>query len=191
MTKSALSFAAACGFLLLAGEAHAQSLTLSSPDIKEGATIANDQVFKGFGCTGNNISPALSWSGAPAGTKSFAITMYDPDAPTGSGWWHWVVFNIPPSVTSLPKGAGNRGRALGKALMPRGAVQSRTDFGTDGYGGPCPPPGEPHHYQITVYAVDVAALPNARHRTATAAMVGFDLHSHTLAKSTLTGLYGR
>jgi len=202
MTKSAFSLVAACSLLLLTGEAHAQSLTLSSPDIKEGATIANEQVFKGFGCTGKNISPALNWSGAPAGTKSFAVTMYDPDAPTGSGWWHWVVFNIPPSVTSLPKGAGNRIPPVvtslakgagyrGKALMPRGAVQSRTDFGTEGYGGPCPPPGEPHHYQITVYAVDVAALPNARHRTATAAAVGFDLHSHTLAKATLTGLYGR
>jgi len=188
MTRLAFLFAAACGFLLFAGEAHAQSFTLSSPDIKDGATMANDQVFKGFGCTGNNISPALSWSGAPEGTKSFALTMYDPDAPTGSGWWHWVVFNIPPSVTSLPKGAGDRD----KRLMPRGAVQSRTDFGTTGYGGPCPPPGDkPHHYQITIYAVDTAALPNARHRNASAALVGFDLHSHTLGKATLTGMYGR
>jgi Raf kinase inhibitor-like YbhB/YbcL family protein len=188
MTRLAFSFAAAFGFLLLAGGAHAQSLTLSSPDIKEGATIANDQVFKGFGCTGNNISPALSWSGAPKDTKSFALTMYDPDAPTGSGWWHWVVFNIPPSITSIPKGAGDRG----KGLMPGGAVQSRTDFGTNGYGGPCPPPGaKPHHYQITIYALDVAALPNAKHRNASAALVGFDLNSHTLAKATLTGMYGR
>jgi len=188
MARPVLSFAAACGFLLLAGEAHAQSLTLSSPDIKEGTTIANDQIFKGFGCTGNNISPALSWSGAPAGTKSFALTMYDPDAPTGSGWWHWVVFNIPSSVTSLPRGAGDPSRKL----MPYGAVQSRTDFGTDGYGGPCPPPGtKPHRYQITVFAVDVPKLRDAKNNSATAALVGFDLGSHTLAKATLTGLYGR
>ncbi len=188
MTRLGFSFAAACTLLLCAGPAGAQSLTLSSPDIKEGATIANEQVFKGFGCTGNNVSPALSWSGAPAGTKSFAVTVYDPDAPTGSGWWHWVVFNLPATATSLPKGAGDPK----KHLMPKGAVQSRTDFGSDGYGGPCPPPGDkPHHYQITVFAVDVDKLPDAKDHSASAALVGFDLHFHTLGKATLTGLYGR
>jgi Raf kinase inhibitor-like YbhB/YbcL family protein len=171
-----------------AGAARAQSLTLTSADIKEGATIANEQVFKGFGCTGGNLSPALSWSGVPTGAKSLAVTMYDPDAPTGSGWWHWVVFNIPTATTSLPKGAGD----VKKKLMPKGAIQSRTDFGSDGYGGPCPPPGDkPHHYQITVYAVDVDKLPDAKNDQASAALVGFDLHFHTLAKATLTGVYGR
>src|ERR1700678_187199 len=87
--------------------ANAQSMSLTSSEVKEGATIANEQVFKGFGCTGNNVSPSLSWSGAPSATKSFAVSIYDPDAPTGSGWWHWVVFNIPANVTSLPKGAGD------------------------------------------------------------------------------------
>lgn len=188
MTKLAFSFAVLFSALTVAGEAGAQSLTLSSPDIKEGATIASEQVFKGFGCTGSNISPALSWSGAPAGTKSFAVTVYDPDAPTGSGWWHWVVFNLPPSATSLPKDAGDPK----KKLMPKGAVQSRTDFGSDGYGGPCPPPGDkPHRYQITIFAVDVDKLPDAKDHSASAALVGFDLHFHTLAKATLTGLYGR
>ena len=100
--KLAFWSAAICASLIGARATHAQSLTLSSPDIQEGATIANEQVFKGFGCTGSNVSPALSWSGVPAGTKSFAVTMYDPDAPTASGWWHWVVFNLPPTVTSLP-----------------------------------------------------------------------------------------
>jgi hypothetical protein len=134
-----------------------------------------------------NVSPALSWSGAPAGTKSFALNIYDPDAPTGSGWWHWVVFNIPPATTSLPKGAGD----VKKKLMPKGAIQSRTDFGADGYGGPCPPAGDkPHHYQITVFAVDVDKLPDANNDTASAALVGFDLHFHTLAKATLTGFTG-
>jgi Raf kinase inhibitor-like YbhB/YbcL family protein len=167
---------------------HAQTMKLTSPDIAPGATIANQQVFKGFGCTGDNISPALSWSGAPANTKSFALSVYDPDAPTGSGWWHWVVFNIPAGTTSLPKDAGN----VSKGLMPKGAVQSRTDFGADGYGGPCPPKGDkPHHYRITVFAVDVDKLPDAKDDTASAALVGFDLHFHTLAKATLTGLYGR
>jgi len=168
--------------------ANAQSLTLTSPDLKEGGTIAAEQVFAGFGCTGGNQSPALSWSGAPSGTKSFAVSIYDPDAPTGSGWWHWVVFNIPPGTTSLPKNAGE----VSKKLMPAGAIQSRTDFGASGYGGPCPPPGDkPHHYKITVFAVDVAALPDATGEAASAALVGFDLNFHTLAKATLTGLYGR
>jgi Raf kinase inhibitor-like YbhB/YbcL family protein len=180
---------AAFGLVVLgAGAASAAELTLTSPDIKDGATIAKVHVFKGFGCTGGDISPALSWSGAPAGTKSFAITMYDPDAPTGSGWWHWVVFNIPAKVTSLPEGAGN----VKKHSMPKGAIQSRTDFGIDGYGGPCPPKGDkPHHYQITLFAVDVAKLPDAKSASVSPALVGFDLHFHTLAKATLTGLYGR
>src|SRR6185437_9943259 len=143
--------------------ANAQSMSVNSSEIKEGGTIANEQVFKGFGCTGNNVSPSLSWSGAPTATKSFAVSIYDPDAPTGSGWWHWVVFNIPANVTSLPKGAGD----VKKKLMPKGAIQSRTDFGSDGYGGPCPPPGDkPHRYQITVFAVDVDKLPDAKNDAA-------------------------
>jgi Raf kinase inhibitor-like YbhB/YbcL family protein len=168
--------------------ANAQTMTLTSPDISEGATLANEQVFKGFGCTGDNVSPALSWSGAPAATKSFAVTVYDPDAPTGSGWWHWVAYNIPAGTTALAKGAGDPA----KKLMPEGAIQSRTDFGAPGYGGPCPPPGDkPHHYNITVFAVDVDKLPDAKDDQASAALVGFDLHFHTLAKATLTGVYGR
>jgi Raf kinase inhibitor-like YbhB/YbcL family protein len=180
---------AALGLSLFgASAAVADEMTLTSTELKEGASIANEQVFKGFGCTGGNISPALSWSGAPSATKSFAISVYDPDAPTGSGWWHWVVFNLPASTTSLPKGAGD----VKKKLVPKGAIQSRTDFGAGGYGGPCPPAGDkPHHYQITVFAVDVDKLPDAKNDAASAALVGFDLHFHTLAKATLTGLYGR
>jgi hypothetical protein len=188
MMKLAVWIAALGACLIGVTGARAQSMTLTSPDIKEGATIANEQVFKGFGCTGSNISPALSWSDAPKGTKSFALTVYDPDAPTGSGWWHWVVFNIPADVTGLPKGAGDPK----KGAMPKGAIQSRTDFGADGYGGPCPPPGDkPHHYQITIFAVDLDKLPDAKDHSASAALVGFDLHFHTLGKTTLTGLYGR
>jgi Raf kinase inhibitor-like YbhB/YbcL family protein len=188
MTKLAYWAAALGVSVLLTGGANAQSMTLTSPDIAEGATIGNEQVFKGFGCTGSNVSPALNWSGAPAGAKSFAVTMYDPDAPTGSGWWHWVVFNIPAGTSALPKGAGD----VKKKLIPKGAIQSRTDFGADGFGGPCPPPGDkPHHYQITVFAVDVDKLPDAKNNMASAALVGFDLNFHTLAKATLKGLYGR
>jgi len=188
MTKVAVWIGGLVLAALGPGVAYAQSMTLNSLDISGGGTIANEQVFKGFGCAGGNVSPALSWSGAPSRTKSFALTIYDPDAPTGSGWWHWVVFNIPPGTTSLPKNAGD----VNKKLMPKGAIQSRTDFGADGYGGPCPPPGDkPHRYQITIFSVDVAKLPDAKNDSASAALVGFDLHFHTLAKATLTGLYGR
>jgi Raf kinase inhibitor-like YbhB/YbcL family protein len=178
----------ACLSLCALSAANAQNMTLASPDLKDGGSIANEQVFSGFGCTGGNVSPALNWSGAPEGTKSFAVTMYDPDAPTGSGWWHWVVFNIPAGVTSLPKGAGD----ASKKLLPEGAIQSRTDFGVGGYGGPCPPPGHgQHHYIFTVFALDVDKLPDAKDDGASAALVGYDLNFHALAKATLTGLYGR
>ena len=187
MTKLTIWLAALGVSALGASVANAQNLSLTSAEIKEGATIANEQVFKGFGCTGGNISPSLSWSGAPSGTKSFAVSIYDPDAPTGSGWWHWGVFNIPAGTTSLPEGAGD----AKKKLLPKGAIQGRNDFGAHGYGGPCPPAGDkPHHYQITVFAVDVDKLPHAK-SDAGSALVNSDLRSHTLAKATLTGLYSR
>src|SRR5476651_2274934 len=155
MTKCALWIAALGVSALGSSAANAQSLTLTSSDIKEGGTIVNEQVFKGFGCTGGNVSPALSWSGAPSGTKSYAVTVYDPDAPTGSGWWHWVLYNIPASVTALPEHAGD---ASGK-LLPPGAVQGRTDFGTPDFGGACTPAGDkPHRYFFTVYALKTEKL---------------------------------
>jgi Raf kinase inhibitor-like YbhB/YbcL family protein len=164
----------------------AEAFELTSPEIAPGAKIAEEQVFSGFGCTGKNVSPELKWSGAPAGTKSFALMVYDPDAPTGSGFWHWVMFDIPPDVTELPKGAGDP--KAGKA--PKGAIQSRTDFGVPGYGGPCPPQGDPpHHYHFMLFATDAAKLgPDAE---TSAAVVGFNLHFHTLAKTELLGTYGR
>jgi len=171
---------------LFAGSAAAAKFTLSSPEIKQGGAIADEQVFNGFGCTGKNISPELKWSGAPAAAKSFALTVYDPDAPTGSGFWHWVVFNIPATATSIPKNAGD----VKANLMPAGAVQSRTDFGVPGWGGPCPPQGDkPHRYIFTLFAVDVDKL-DANADTS-AAVVGFNLHFHTLAKATFTGKFGR
>ena len=164
----------------------ADGFTLTSAEIAEGGTIAGGQTFNGFGCTGANISPSLSWKGAPAGTKSFALTMYDPDAPTGSGFWHWLVVNIPPTATTLPKGAGKPNAHL----LPEGALQTRTDFGAPGYGGPCPPKGDkPHRYQFTLFALDVDKLPVDA--DASGAVVGFNLHFHTLAKAAFTGLYGR
>jgi Raf kinase inhibitor-like YbhB/YbcL family protein len=160
-------------------------MSLTSPDIEPGGRIADEHTFNGWGCSGKNLSPALSWSGAPAGTKSFALTLYDPDAPTGSGFWHWVMFNIPPDVTHLASGAGDPK----SPAAPKGAVQSRTDFGTPGYGGPAPPKGDkPHRYQFTIFAVDLDKL-DADENTS-AAVVGFNLNFHTLAKATLTGLFG-
>jgi Raf kinase inhibitor-like YbhB/YbcL family protein len=159
---------------------------VTSTAFKNGGTIPMMQVFNSFGCTGKNQSPALQWSGAPAGTKSFAVTIYDPDAPTGSGWWHWIVFNIPTTVTNLPLNAG----AANSAVLPAGAVQGRTDFGVSSYGGPCPPVGDkPHHYQVTVYALKIDKLP--LDSGASGAMVGYYLHFNTIAKTRLTGRYGR
>jgi Raf kinase inhibitor-like YbhB/YbcL family protein len=164
----------------------AGSMALTSSDIQAGATIKDEQVFNSFGCTGQNISPALSWSGVPASAKSLALTVYDPDAPTGSGWWHWIVFDIPPSATGLPKNAGN----VSNHLAPAGSVQSRTDFGTPGWGGPCPPQGDPpHHYIFTIYALDVDHI--GANAEASAAFIGYNLHFHTLDKASFTGLYGR
>jgi Raf kinase inhibitor-like YbhB/YbcL family protein len=186
MARSAVWIAALFASALGPSAAHAQSLTLTSPDIKEGGTIANEQLLKGFGCTGDNISPALSWSGAPAGTKSFAVHMLDPDAPTGSGWWHWVVFNIPADVMSLPAGASDP--AAGK--LPKGAVQSRTDFGKPGYGGPCPPQGDkPHRYIFKVFALKTDKLD--LDESASGALVGFMLNANKLGTAEFTATYGR
>ena len=159
---------------------------VTSTEFINGGTLSATQVFNSFGCTGGNHSPSLSWGGAPAGTKSFAVTIYDPDAPTGSGWWHWTVFDIPASVTHLPADAGSE-KGTG---LPAGAVQGRTDFGFSHFGGPCPPVGDaPHHYQVTVYALKVDKL--GLDANSSGAMVGYYLHMNSLAKVTITGLYGR
>lgn len=164
-------------------EAYAEGFSARSDDYVDGMAIANKHVFNGFGCSGENVSPQISWNGAPEGTKSYAVTIYDPDAPTGSGWWHWVVFNIPVSITQLPQGAS----ALG---MPEGAIQSRTDFGAPGYGGPCPPEGHgDHHYILTVHALDTDKLD--LDKEASGALVGYMLNQHGLGKAQITALYSR
>lgn len=165
--------------------AQAAGFTLTSPTIKHGATLTKAQVFNGFGCSGDNVSPELKWSGAPAGTKSFAVTVYDPDAPTGSGWWHWVVINLPADSTGLAEGAGG---AAGK--LPAGAMQGRTDFGSAGFGGACPPQGDkPHRYVFTVYALKTDKLELAA--DSPAAMVGFMINANKLGKASFTATYGR
>lgn len=182
MTKTALALLLAASSLA----AQADGFTLASPTIKPGSTLTQEQVFSGFGCTGKNVSPALKWSGAPEGTKSYAVTVYDPDAPTGSGWWHWVVYNLPASVTELGAGAGD---ASG-ANLPKGAAQGRTDFGSAAFGGACPPPGDkPHRYIFTVHALKVDKIePPA---DATAALIGFLINANRLGKASFTAKYGR
>ncbi|RBM07940.1 kinase inhibitor [Novacetimonas cocois] len=160
------------------------TFTLTSRAFHEGDRLPEAQVFDGMGYCGGNISPPLAWSGAPEGTKSFAITMYDPDAPTGSGWWHWVVINIPANVTSLPAGAGS-----GDANLPEHAVMTRTDFGGNVYGGAAPPPGAEHHYIFTIHALDIERIDLPT--DASGAMVGFVVGKHSLGSATLTAVYGK
>jgi Raf kinase inhibitor-like YbhB/YbcL family protein len=168
-------------FLLSGFLASAQTFTLKSNDI--GGQATNKQFFNGFGCHGDNISPALQWENAPAGTQSFAVTMYDKDAPTGSGFWHWVIFNIPANIMELKSDAGNPA----KGLAPAGAVQSLTDFGKQGYGGPCPPPGPSHEYLITVFALKGKLNLD---QNSSPAIVGFNIWSNTLAKASIV-MYGQ
>ena len=167
--------------------------TLTSPTIKNGGTLTIDQVFKGFGCEGKNISPALAWRGAPKDAKSFAVTVYDPDAPTGSGWWHWVMFNIPADVSTLEADAGNVAATPSTpSKAPKGAVQSRTDFGAPGFGGACPPVGsvkKPHRYIFTVYALKTDKLD--LDANASGALVGYMLNANKIAKASFTAKYGR
>lgn len=172
----------------LAAPAFAQenAFHLTSTAFAEGGLLPPQQVLDGFGCSGGNRSPDLAWTAPPAGTRSLAVTVYDPDAPTGSGWWHWVVFGLPPSAQGLTEGAGD---PSGVALPP-GAVQARTDFGGPGYGGACPPEGDPaHRYVFTVWALGADSLP--LDADASGAMVGFFLNRLAVGKATLTARYGR
>ncbi|MEM6375039.1 MAG: YbhB/YbcL family Raf kinase inhibitor-like protein [Pseudomonadota bacterium] len=162
----------------LSGAASAEGLTLSSPDIAEGQQLASDFVFQGFGCEGGNVAPTLSWSGAPEGTESFAVTVYDPDAPTGSGWWHWFAFNIPNDVTSLPGGEA----------MPSGTVELTNDYGATGFGGACPPPGEVHRYMFTVHALGTKLEID---NSVSNALAGFMVNANSLESSTITAVFTR
>ncbi len=161
-----------------------KTFTLSSNDL--GGQTTKNQEFNGFGCSGDNISPQLSWENAPEGTKSFAVTMYDPDAPTGSGFWHWVVFDIPSNVNELVTNAGN----VELNIAPKGAIQSITDYGIKGFGGPCPPEGHGfHQYIITVYALKTDKL--GTQENTNPAVVGFNLWNQTIAKASIVAYYKR
>ena len=174
MKKILLSLACCTSFLF------ADNFTLKSEELK--GQLTNKQVFSGFGCSGENISPELSWKDAPKGTKSFAITVYDPDAPTGSGWWHWVVFDISKDKFTLPSGFGNS--------ESKDAIQSITDFGKTGFGGACPPKGDKaHRYIFTVHSLDIETI--SLDKNSNPALVGYYLNAHSLAKASLISYYGR
>jgi hypothetical protein len=163
----------------------AQAMTLTSPDVKADAPIGLDFVYDGFGCTGKNISPGLNWTDPPAGTKSFAVTLYDPDAPTGSGWWHWLVYDIPGNSDGLPTGLGS-----GATPVPKYVRQGPNDYGSANYGGPCPPVGAAaHRYVFTVYALPVEQLEVPE--GASAAMIGFNLKAQAIGSASFTATFGR
>lgn len=165
--------------LLFASDSEGK-MTLTSTSVQDGKSLTKAQVFDKWGCTGKNVSPQLAWANVPEGTKSFAVTMYDPDAPTGSGWWHWMVVNIPAKVVSLSAHAGNETNEF----LPEGARQIANDFGFKGFGGACPPEkAKPHNYTITVYALDVETLDLPENPTA--AYGGYFIHQHMIDKAEL------
>ena len=184
--RAALSTLAAGLLCALATPSQSQAagaFALTSADLRDGGTVDAKQVFDRGNCHGGNRSPQLSWSNAPAGTRSFAVTMFDPDSP-GRGWWHWAVAGIPSRTLALPENASASGH-----LAKLGAVEARNDFDVDGYGGPCPPPGKPHRYIITVYALSSADLRLAQGRPAL--MFDHEISTATLGSARLVVNYGR
>lgn len=177
--KNKILFLSSILFLLFsANNSFARNMKLKSDDIESNKEIGEEFVFNNFGCKGSNLSPQLTISDVPVGTKSLAITMFDPDAPTGSGWWHWIVYNIDPTTINIARAA---------TKISENAVVAKNDYGANAYGGPCPPAGTKHRYVFTLYALDITALdvPN----DASAAMIGYYLNTHTIEKVILTPFY--
>jgi len=184
--KNIMTISTAALLSLSASSFAANHFSVTSTDMSSDKPLTQQQVFNDFGCSGQNISPQLAWANAPEGTKSFAVTLYDPDAPTGSGWWHWTLVNLPATTTSLPAGAGDRQ----KPQLPAGAIQGRNDYGYAGFGGACPPPGaKPHRYQFTVWALNTDKLP--LDNQSSGAMVGYMLNNAALAKAEMTVKFGQ
>ncbi|MCD2171835.1 YbhB/YbcL family Raf kinase inhibitor-like protein [Rhizobium sp. C4] len=180
MRKAVLGLVA---LVISSSTALAADFKLTSPTLKEGGTLPLEQVGNSFGCKGGNVSPALSWSGAPEGTKSFVLSLYDPDAPTGSGFWHWVMFNIPAKTSELAAGiTADKG-------APEGAIQSHADSGYSGFTGACPPPGAPHRYVFTLTALKVDKLPLTAETSG--ALIGFMTNANALGSAKLTVTYGQ
>lgn len=170
--------------MLMSQVAIGAAFTLKSSSLDPKKPVPMKHVFNGFGCKGENISPALEWSGVPKGTKSFAVTVYDPDAPTGSGWWHWTIVNIPATVSSIAEGASHNKE------LPEGSIEGRTDYGRPGYGGPCPPEGDkPHRYIFTVHALKSEKI--EVNSESSGALAGFNINANSLGKASFTVKYGR
>lgn len=166
-----------CGTLLLGDTFTLESSTLEGQ-------LTKTQEFNSFGCTGENQSPELHWKNAPKGTKSFALTLYDPDAPTGSGWWHWLMVNIPQNTSNIVSDASKQKK------LPKGALETLTDYGTANFGGACPPKGDKSHaYILTVYALDVEKLDVTA--KSDSALVGYMINSHTIEKASMVSYYKR
>ncbi len=169
-------------FALAASAGAARAFTLSSPMIHQGGTLSVQQVYTR--CGGSNVSPQMEWRDPPKNVKSYAVTVFDPDA-GGGGFWHWIAFNIDVGAHGLNTGAGtpHSGNA------PGDTVQFVNGFGDHGYSGPCPPPGKPHHYVFTVYALDVPVLPVSAAASSEDAVK--TIKQHAIATATLTATYGR
>lgn len=187
MSRFILPVAGALCLAMVSQAAFAAKFTLTSDELRSGKFSQTQLLSEpyGFGCSGSNKSPSFSWSGAPAGTKSFALQIYDRDAPTGLGWVHWQVVNIPASANAIPANIASDNKGL-----PPGAIQSRTDFGVPGYGGPCPPQGQTHRYEITLTALKVEKLPGITAES-TPALVGFMTKANALGEAKIVITQGR
>jgi Raf kinase inhibitor-like YbhB/YbcL family protein len=172
--------------LVLLAQAASSDFTVSSSAFSDQGFIPHVYSYSGSGCTGRNMSPPLSWAAGPPGTRSYALTVFDPDARAGAGWWHWIVFNIPLQTTRLVE---NAGLGTGENL-PKGSIQGRNDFESVGWGGPCPPPGPPHHYVFTVYALDVDRLYGTSELTGGPVFLK-TIKGHVLAQAKLVGRFSR
>jgi Raf kinase inhibitor-like YbhB/YbcL family protein len=161
------------------------SFSVESEDIADGQQMSDAQVYNDFGMSGQNVSPHLRWHGFPAETKGFAVTCYDPDAPTGSGFWHMILLGVPASVTELASGAVSGD----KSGLPQGAFCVRNDYGSQDFGGAAPPKGDsPHRYVFAVHALDTddLGIPDS----VSPAVAGFNLRFHTIARGTIIPVYG-
>lgn len=180
---AAVAAAPACSTLQRSGT---PGFELHSSTLPADMKLSTEQEFNGFGCKGKNISPALSWSGVPDGTQSLALSVYDPDAPTGSGWWHWVVYDIPANASGLPAGAGD----VKHPKLPKGAKQGRTDFGAAGFGGACPPQGHgTHHYHFALHALKVPHLEVPK--DASPALIGYMVNANSIGSAEFVATYER